>query len=145
MWSLQISYCGRDHQWTGWKHLLHQVWWNLILPVHSPWLWVITAHNLQYTRRRFRFVCLPWGLACAQDIFQQMMDQILTHCLGVIGITHDVLVHGKDDKEHDKCLHKFMSHPWTWACLQQGQVSFQSDLHSVFGCVYNATGANPDP
>ena len=25
----------------------------------------------------YRFICLPWGLACAQDIFQWMMDQIL--------------------------------------------------------------------
>ena len=47
---------------------------------------------------RFRFVHLPWGLACAQDIFQQMMDQILAHCDGVIGITDDVVFHGKDDK-----------------------------------------------
>ena len=38
-----------------------------------------------------------------------MMDQILTHCGGVIGIADDVGVHGKDDKEHDKCLHKFMN------------------------------------
>ena len=55
-------------------------------------------------------ICLPpLGLACAQDIFQWMMDQILTCCNGVIGIADDVVVHGKDDKEHDKCLHKFMN------------------------------------
>ena len=56
----------------------------------------------------FRFFHLPWGLACAQDIFHEMMNQILMHCDGVIGIADDVVVHGKDDKEHDKCLHKFM-------------------------------------
>ena len=27
----------------------------------------------------------------------------------MIGIADDVVDHGKDDKEHDKCLHKFMS------------------------------------
>ena len=27
---------------------------------------------------------------------------------GVIGIADNVVVHGKDDNEHDKCLHKFM-------------------------------------
>ena len=67
--------------------------------------------------RRFRFVHLPLGLAWAQDIFQWMMDQILTCCHGVIGITDDVVVHGKDDiclqQIHDHCL-------WTWTCLQQG-------------------------
>ena len=57
---------------------------------------------------RFRFGCLSWDLACAQDIFQWMMDQILTHCNGVISITDDVVVHGKHENWHDKCLHKFM-------------------------------------
>ena len=48
---------------------------------------------------RFRFVCLSWVLACTQDIFQQMMDQILTYCDGVIGITYDEVVHGN----HESC------------------------------------------
>ena len=109
MSSLQNPYCGRDHPWTGWQHLLHQAWWNLILPVHSPGLWFITAHNLQHTIRRFRFVCLPLSLACAQDIFQQMMDQILTCCDGVIGTADDIVIHWKDDKEHGKHLHQFMT------------------------------------
>ena len=42
----------------------------------------------------YRFVHLPWGLACAQDIFQGMMDQILEHCEGVIGIADDVVING---------------------------------------------------
>ena len=36
-----------------------------------------------------------------------MMDQILTHCDGVIDIA-DHVVHGKNDKGHYKHLHKFM-------------------------------------
>ena len=31
-----------------------------------------------------------------------MMDQILKRCEGVIRITDDVVVHGKDDEEHDR-------------------------------------------
>ena len=46
---------------------------------------------------RYRFVCLP----CAQDIFQQMMDQILECCEGAIGIADDVVIHRKDNEEHD--------------------------------------------
>ena len=34
------------------------------------------------------------------------MDQILDQCEGVIGIADDVVVHGKDDEEHDWWLHK---------------------------------------
>ena len=119
-WSLQNPYCGRDHPWTGWKHLLHQASWNLILPVHSPQLWVITAHDLQHTMGKVQICLSPLGPSLYKNIFQWMMDQILTNCNGVIGITDEVVVHGKNDKEHDKSLHKFMSHPWAWACLQQG-------------------------
>ena len=28
------------------------------------------------------------------------MDQILTRCDGAIGIDNDIIVHGKEDKEH---------------------------------------------
>ena len=74
---------------------------------------------------RYRFVCLPWGLSCAQDIFQWMMDQILECCEGVIGIADEVIIHGKDDEDHDRNLHK--------------------DSVTFFGTVYDANGAHPDP
>ena len=42
--------------------------------------------NFNTHKRRFCFKCLPFGLTCAQDIFQGMMDQILDCCEGVIRI-----------------------------------------------------------
>ena len=36
---------------------------------------LLTTFNTPWGR--YRFVRLPWGLSCAQDIFQRMMDQIL--------------------------------------------------------------------
>ena len=62
------------------------------------------------------------------------------------GITDDIVVHGKDDKEHDKHLHKFMS-----VTHEHGLV-FIKDKCAVkqtstvfFRCVYDANGAHPDP
>ena len=80
---------------------------SLLMTFNTPW-------------GRYRFVRLPFGLACSQDIFQQMMDQLLTHCEGVIGITDDIVVHGKDDAEHDRRLHKLMR--VAWACFQPREV-----------------------
>ena len=95
---------------------------------------------------RLRFVHLPCGLACAQDVFKWMMDQILTCCDGVTGIADDVVVHGKDDKEHDKHVHKFVR----FTC-EHGLV-FNKDKCAVkqtsvvfFKCVYDANGAHPNP
>ena len=62
---------------------------SLLMTFNTPW-------------GMFRFVCLPWGLACAQDICQWMMDLILAYCNGVISITDNVVVHGKDGKKQDK-------------------------------------------
>ena len=67
---------------------------------------LLTTFNTPWGR--YRFICLPFGLACSQDIFQRMMDQILERCEGVIGIADDIVVHGKDDKEHDRLLHNLM-------------------------------------
>ena len=53
---------------------------SLLMMFNTPW-----GH--------YRFVCLPWGLTCAQDIFQQMMNQILECCEGVSGIADDVVIH----------------------------------------------------
>ena len=95
---------------------------------------------------RFRFVCLPWGLACTQDILQWMMDQILAHCNGVIDIADDVVFHQKDDKEHNKHLHKFMR------ITHEHGLVFNKDKSAVkqnsrvfFQCFYDANGAHPDP
>ena len=68
---------------------------SLLTTFNTPWV-------------RYRFVHLPWGISCAQDIFQRMMDQILECCKGVIGITNDVVIYGDDDEDHDQNLHNFM-------------------------------------
>ena len=74
------------------------------------------------------------------------MDQILAHYNGVICIADDVVVHGKDDEEHDKCLHKFIR------VTDEHGLVFNKDKCAAkqtpivsFGCVYDANGANADP
>ena len=62
---------------------------SLLTMFNTPWGW-------------YRFVRLPFGLTCSQDIFQQMMDQIIKRCEGVIGIADDIVVYGKDDAEHNR-------------------------------------------
>ena len=94
---------------------------------------------------RLRFVCLPWGLACAQDIFQWMMDQILSHCNGVIGIADDVVVCGKDNKEHHTCLHKFRRVTCEYGLVFNKDKCAVKQTSSIFRCVHDATGAHPDP
>ena len=95
---------------------------------------------------RYRFVCLPWGLSCAQDIFQWMMDQILECCEGVIGIADDVIIHRKNGENHDRNLHNFMCVACEHSLIFNGErCEVKKDSVTFFGTVYDANGAHPDP
>ena len=94
---------------------------------------------------RFCFVCLPSRLTCAQDIFQRMMDQILDCCEGVIGIADDIIIHGKDDAEHDRRLHKFMKVTREHGLVLKKKCEVKSNSVKFFGCVCDKHGTHPDP
>ena len=105
---------------------------------------LLTTFNTPWGR--YRFIHLPWGLSCAQDIFQWMMDQILECCEGVIGIADDVIIHGKDDEDHDRNLHNFMRVACEHGLIFNGEkYEVKKDSVTFFGTVYDANGAHPDP
>ena len=54
---LQDPHCW-DHTSTGRKQEVYQGWWNLIISLHSPWLWIIPSHHLQYTTGKVQ-ICMP--------------------------------------------------------------------------------------
>ena len=91
---------------------------------------LLTTFNTPWGR--YRFVRLPWGLSCTQDIFQRMMDQILERCKGVIGIADDVVIYGDDDEDHDRNLHNFMRRALrTQSCVQWREVRSQEGLSDI--------------
>ena len=94
---------------------------------------------------RYRFVCLPWGLSCAQDIFQRMMDQILECCEGVIGIADDIIIHGKDDEDHDRNLHNFMCTASEHGLVFNREKCEVKNSVTFFGTVYDENRVHPDP
>ena len=77
----------------------HHGYWSIILDQDSS---LLTTFNSPFGR--YRFLQLPFGLVCSQDIFQKKMDQILEECQGCIGIADDITVHGCTEAEHDPCL-----------------------------------------
>ena len=74
-------------------------YWSIVLDQDSS---MLTTFNSPFSR--YRFLQLPFGLVCSQDIFQKEMDQILEECQGCIRITDDITVHGWTEVEHDACL-----------------------------------------
>ena len=95
---------------------------------------------------RFGFKRLPFGLNVSQDAFQQCMDQILSQCPGTIGITDDVIVHGKDDEDHDRNLHHLMKVAQKCGLVFNAAKCFiKTPQIKFFGMVYDANGVRPDP
>ena len=94
----------------------------------------------------YRFVHLPWSLICVQNIFQWMMDIILECCEGVIRIADDVVIHGQDDKEHDRCLHTLMQVAREYGLVFNGKkCAVKQPSIKFFGWIYDKDGAHPDP
>ena len=111
----------------------------IVLDYESP---LLTTFNTPWGR--YRFIRLPWGLSCAQDIFQWMMDQILECCEGVIGIADDIIIHGKDE-DHDRNLHNFMHTACEHGLVFNGEkCEVKKDSVTFFGTVHYANGAHPD-
>ena len=78
-------------------------YWSIVLDQDSS---MLTTFNRPFGR--YRFLRLPFGLVCSQDIFQKKMDQILEECQGCIGIADDITVHGCTEAEHDARLQDLM-------------------------------------
>ncbi|KAJ8377065.1 hypothetical protein SKAU_G00076480 [Synaphobranchus kaupii] len=53
---------------------------------------------------RFRWLRLPFGVKCAPEIFQRIIDQMLEGISGATGIMDDILIAAPTIEEHDRML-----------------------------------------
>ena len=52
----------------------------------------------------FRYKHLMFGMSCAPEMYQKVMQQVLQGCEWVHNIMDDIIVHASNQKEHVKCL-----------------------------------------
>lgn len=52
----------------------------------------------------FRYTRLMFGISCAPEIFQKLMEQILSGCDGCLNFIDDDIVFGQDQRERDERL-----------------------------------------
>ena len=50
----------------------------------------------------FRYKRLMFGVSCAPEMYQRVIQQVLEGCDGVRNIHDDIFVHGQTTEEHDK-------------------------------------------
>ena len=57
----------------------------------------------------YRYKRLNFGISCAVEMFQKVIQQILQGCEGVQNILDDIIVHAPNQQEHDKRLEKVLN------------------------------------
>lgn len=72
--------------------------------------------ELDEESRKFTTFITPWGsyqykrlmfgISCAPEMFQRLMEKLLAPCSNVVIFIDDILIYGKDDEEHDWCVRK---------------------------------------
>ncbi|KXJ76650.1 hypothetical protein RP20_CCG009280 [Aedes albopictus] len=57
----------------------------------------------------FRYKRLMYGIVIAPELFQRLMEQILSRCENTVSFIDDILVFGSDEEEHDAALKSVLS------------------------------------
>ena len=84
-------------------------YWNIRLYQESS---LYTTLNSPFGRNRF--LRLPFGLICTQDVFQRKVDETFGDLAGVTGIADDIVVYGykSDFSDHDENLRAVIQRSW---------------------------------
>lgn len=99
------------------KQAFHQI---EIMPSSRHITTFITSKGL------YRYKRLMFGISCAPEIYQKVMEKMLITCEGTINFIDDILVFGADEQEHNQRL------DYTLQVLRENNV-----LLNTKKCVYN--------
>lgn len=56
----------------------------------------------------FRYKRLMFGMSSAPEIYQHIIRQTIAGCQGAANIADDIIIHGRDEEEHNARLHKVL-------------------------------------
>lgn len=92
----------------------------------------------------YRYKRLMFGINCAPEIFQKIMEQLVAGCEGCLVFIDDLLIHGADMKEHDSRLEKVMKRLNTHGVLlNKSKCVFRTDRVNFLGHRLSKEGIEP--
>ena len=96
--------------------------------------------------RRYRFLCVPFGLKMLQDIFQMRMDDIVVQCPSVLAIHDDMFIYGKNERDHDTNIINLLNVAQKEGLIfNSKKCAIKQESMTFFGGVFPAEGYSPDP
>ena len=95
----------------------------------------------------YRYKRLNFGTRSAGEIFQETVSKEITRDkVGCIKISDDILVFGRNQKEHDQNLEKlFKRAREKEITFNKDKCEFNKDKCLYYGMVFSKEGASPDP
>ena len=95
---------------------------------------------------RFRWLRLPFGIKCAPEIFQRIMDQMLEGIDGATGVMDDILIAAPTMTEHDTILRKVVERATSYNLkLNFDKCHIRQSAVPYVGHLITADGLKPDP
>jgi hypothetical protein len=95
---------------------------------------------------RMRFCRLPFGVRCASDEMQRLNQQTFEHIPGTYVIADDIIVAGKDEKEHDLLLKKVLDRAREKNIrFNPEKVQYKVEEVIYMGNKITSEGIKPDP
>ena len=85
------------------KHDLRWGYHQLELHPDSRSITTFTTH-----RGLYRYKRLMIGISSAPEVYQHVIQQALQNCEGVANISDDIIIHGRNNEEHDKRLQRVL-------------------------------------
>ena len=114
-------------------------YWHQELDESSSFL---TTFNTELGR--FWYSVMPFGITVAGDIFQWKLDQCFSHLKNVIVITDDIMVVGKNHRDHDLALTALLETARKcnfW--LNYDKLQYKKTEVDFFGETYMIDGCKP--
>ena len=95
---------------------------------------------------RYRWLRLPFGIKCAPEIFQRIMDQMLEGIEGATAIMDDILIAGSNTEQHDAVLRKVIERATTYNLkLNLQKCLIRQPAVPYIGHLLTSEGLKPDP
>lgn len=92
----------------------------------------------------YRYTRLMFGITCAPEMFQKLMEQILSGCEGVLIYLDDIVVHAPNKELHDRRLRKVMDRLREFnVLLNKEKCLFGVSQIRFIGHIFTASGVTP--
>ena len=116
-------------------------YWHKKLDEDSSYL---CTFNTPYGR--YKFNRLPFGICCASDVAQKMVDEHFADIPGVLAVYDDITVAGKTLEEHDTALKLVLERARQRNIkFNKSKVQLRVEQVKYLGHIISADGFRPDP